>query len=311
MLTVKRPAHGVKPKYLELLVGRVRARRHRGRRCRDVGHGVIVAAFDEGPDIGLGHRRRVECLQHELAAGESRSSYALDPLGADRVEGDVVLVDSYRVRADDTAVVRGRLVIAIDDIERDLAVDLVSIRGPGADAAHARLRAAACSPAPTTPSSTPGCDRMLAVAPRRTSWQRVLVATGASDSGAIGAASGVRARPDPARREVQLVVGGHGVAARRRRARRGRRRTGRAHGRARRGRSRRHRGRRHDARGVLPRPADGRVLHRRQPGSPRSPARRPRAPCSRPTAPRRLPLRLGSPTTTMHASGVWPPRRRH
>ncbi len=52
----------------------------------------IVLAFDEGPGIGLGHRRRVEGLAHELAVlGFDVDMHVLGPEG---VAGDIVLVDS-------------------------------------------------------------------------------------------------------------------------------------------------------------------------------------------------------------------------
>ena len=43
MLTVKRPGYGVKPKFIELLVGRVARARHRRRRRRHLGHGLTPA----------------------------------------------------------------------------------------------------------------------------------------------------------------------------------------------------------------------------------------------------------------------------
>src|SRR5437868_13437560 len=106
----------------------------------------IVLAFDEGPGIGLGHRRRVEGLAHELTT--LGFTCELHVLGADAVVGDIVLVDSYRVRADDRSRVRADLVIAIDDLERDLAVDLVIDPDPGADARVHSTAAAVVAGAP-------------------------------------------------------------------------------------------------------------------------------------------------------------------
>ena len=59
-----------------------------------------------------------------------------------------MLVDSYRVRADDRSRVRADLVIAIDDLERDLAVDLVIDPDPGADARVHSTAAAVVAGAP-------------------------------------------------------------------------------------------------------------------------------------------------------------------
>jgi len=99
----------------------------------------VLLAFDEGPGIGLGHRRRCEGLAsalHPLGV-----DVELCVLGDDPVVGGVVLVDSYRLRADDEARIAADAVIAIDDIERDLAVGLVIDPDPGADADQRLLRA--------------------------------------------------------------------------------------------------------------------------------------------------------------------------
>ncbi len=98
--------------------------------------------FDVGPTAGLGHQRRMEALERAFAArgaivrmvplpdDEPLSVTASDPL-------DAIVVDSYRHRADDPSV-EADLVVALDDLDRDLEVDLVvrprpaDARGPGA-----------------------------------------------------------------------------------------------------------------------------------------------------------------------------------
>ena len=167
---------------------------------------MIVATFDEGPGAGLGHRRRVECLERELAAAGLGCD--VRALGDGRVEADVVLVDSYRVRADDPMRVRASIVIAIDDIDRDLAVDLVVDPRPGASArSHARARRALAG------ASYALVDARLRAlpAPRpRETVETVLVATGATDVQGLGAAVAselARALPDTT---VRLVVGAWG-----------------------------------------------------------------------------------------------------
>jgi spore coat polysaccharide biosynthesis predicted glycosyltransferase SpsG len=143
----------------------------------------IVCAFSEGPGVGLGHRRRVEGLGRELVA--QGLSVDARVLGDEAVTGEIVLVDSYRVRADDRSRVRGDLVIAIDDLERDLAVDLVIDPDPGADA---RVHAAATTVVAGAPYALVDAGlRSLMRAPIGPKVARVLVTTGGTDSEGVGA----------------------------------------------------------------------------------------------------------------------------
>ncbi|HVJ97644.1 MAG TPA: hypothetical protein VNC41_12515, partial [Acidimicrobiia bacterium] len=92
----------------------------------------VTLAFDEGPGIGLGHRRRVESLAQELDARGHRC--ALVSLGATAmVAGRIVVIESYRLRGDDRGRVQASVVVAIDDLHRDLDVDIVVDPSPGAD----------------------------------------------------------------------------------------------------------------------------------------------------------------------------------
>ncbi len=150
---------------------------------------TIVLAFDEGPGIGLGHRRRVEGLAQEL----SRIGFAVDLrvlreetiAGDAALVGDIVLVDSYRCRADDPSRVRAGTVIAIDDIERDLAVDLVIDPDPGADARVHSAAAAVVAGAPY--ALVDPALRALTPATINDAVQGVLVTTGGSDADGVGA----------------------------------------------------------------------------------------------------------------------------
>ena len=117
---------------------------------------------------------------------------ALHELGIERrlvsmtgpLAGDVLVIDSYRVRADDRAVVHGRVVAAVDDLDRDLAVDLVIDPSPGkTGAAHQRAShvfagTAYCLVGPGLPE--PGQVRAPADPVRR-----VLVSLGGDDGGAM------------------------------------------------------------------------------------------------------------------------------
>lgn len=98
---------------------------------------------DVGPSVGLGHRRRMFVLERELTRRNIRvGSYATD---APRPSGDatVAVVDSYLVRADDGSFPADHIV-AIDDLDRDLDVDLVvrpgavGVRQPSSSACELR-----------------------------------------------------------------------------------------------------------------------------------------------------------------------------
>ncbi len=142
----------------------------------------IVCAFDEGPGIGLGHRRRVEGLAHELE--EHGFEIEMHVLGSESVVGDIVLVDSYRLRADDRSRVRADLLIAIDDLERDLAVDFVIDPDPGADA---RVHSSAAAVVAGAPYALVDADlRALPSSPISEAVGRVLVTTGGSDADGYG-----------------------------------------------------------------------------------------------------------------------------
>ena len=169
----------------------------------------IVCAFSEGPGIGLGHRRRVESLARQLVA--LGLSVEARVLGDDAVTGEILLVDSYRVRADDRTRFRGDLVIAIDDLERDLAVDLVVDPDPGADA---RVHAAAAVVVAGAPYALVDAGlRSLTRAPIGPNVTRVLVTTGGTDSDGVGARIAVEiAGALPAVR-VRHVVGPWGRGA--------------------------------------------------------------------------------------------------
>ena len=167
----------------------------------------IVLAFDEGPGVGLGHRRRVESLALELAGFGIASE--MHVLGDESVSGDIVLVDSYRFRADDVERVRGDIVIAIDDVERDLAVDLVIDPDPGADARVHWKAAAVVAGAPY--ALVDPALRTLESAPIEDPVRRVLVTTGGADSDGIGARLASELANDLTGVEIRLVVGPWGL----------------------------------------------------------------------------------------------------
>jgi spore coat polysaccharide biosynthesis predicted glycosyltransferase SpsG len=167
----------------------------------------IVCAFDEGPGIGLGHRRRVEGLAHELdVLGFDVDMHVLGP---DAVIGDIVLFDSYRFRADDRSRVRADLVIAIDDLERDLAVDLVIDPDPGADARVHSTAAAVVAGAPY--ALIDPALRTRVVEPVREVAELLLVTTGGSDAEGLGSRVAVGLADALPGAHVRQVVGPWGM----------------------------------------------------------------------------------------------------
>jgi len=94
----------------------------------------VVIGFDTGPGVGLGHQRRMETLARAL---QRRGRVVeLRPLDDAALAAPTVVIDSYRVRGDDRSRVRGERVVAVDDLVRDLAVDVVVDPCPGATASE-------------------------------------------------------------------------------------------------------------------------------------------------------------------------------
>jgi spore coat polysaccharide biosynthesis predicted glycosyltransferase SpsG len=96
---------------------------------------LVVLASDVGGSAGLGHERRMAALAAAVRAlGLAAQERHLGP--GDEVgtgPGDATLVlDSYRIRADECTEWSGPIV-AVDDVERDLAVDLLVDPNPAGD----------------------------------------------------------------------------------------------------------------------------------------------------------------------------------
>jgi len=175
-----------------------------------VGHGVTIV-FDEGPGVGLGHRRRCEALAHALRARHVESALSpLDQAGPIAVDG-VLVTDSYLTRADDNTRFRAPHVVAIDDLERDLVVDIVVAPDPGAEASvHTRARRvlAGAEFALVDPALV-AAD----AAPIGSTVERVLVTCGASDGEAIGSRIATALATALPGTEIRLVVGPWGAFA--------------------------------------------------------------------------------------------------
>lgn len=150
----------------------------------------------------MGHRRRMEAL---AAALESRGCTAElraaeEPVTAD----DVVVVDSYRHRADDRAQFHASLVVAVDDLERDLRVDLLVDPSAERAAVHRAARVVLSGPRYAFVDrhvlAKPRCD----VAPE---VRHVLIAMGAADEQQRGPRLAQQLLELLPGAEVRLVVG--------------------------------------------------------------------------------------------------------
>jgi spore coat polysaccharide biosynthesis predicted glycosyltransferase SpsG len=122
---------------------------------------------------------------------------------------EAVVVDSYRLRADDAAFAGARVVAAVDDLARDLAVDLVIDPSPGAlGAAHRRARRVLAGAAYAL---VPPLDARVIGVPAGDPVERVLVTTGAADADGVGAAVSAALQSALPGVEVRLVVGPWGA----------------------------------------------------------------------------------------------------
>lgn len=166
----------------------------------------VVFVCDEGVGVGLGHRRRCEAVASELQLVGLDSVIVASMKGI--VAAPVVVVDSYRVRADDRRWFVPDQVIAIDDLDRDLAVDVVVLPAPGARAATYRnatvvLAGAAYSIVDPGLRGIVGCDDV------ETAYRpaRIVVTMGAADHDGVGQVVARRCAASMPNAIVQLVVG--------------------------------------------------------------------------------------------------------
>jgi spore coat polysaccharide biosynthesis predicted glycosyltransferase SpsG len=168
-----------------------------------VGDGLrVVLAYDVGPGIGLGHKRRMEALASALEAhGVTPALHEL----SGPVSGELVVVDSYRLRADDTSVVDARIVVAVDDLDRDLAVHLVVDPSPGATSENHR-RAERVLAGGQYALIDPGLLNLRPAAVGE-SVARVLVAVGGSDTAGVGPTLASDIAQSLPGATVQLAVG--------------------------------------------------------------------------------------------------------
>ena len=162
----------------------------------------VVLGYDEGPSVGLGHRRRIAALARAFRdAGVPTSELAL----TGPISGACVVVDSYRHRGDDRALIDADLVIAVDDIDRNLAVDVVVDPSPGAQAGvhvAARCVLAGARYALIGPGLPDTAPRTVGDA-----ITRVLVTLGGADQGDLGGSIATAVAALMPEADVQLAVG--------------------------------------------------------------------------------------------------------
>ena len=165
-----------------------------------------LLAYDGQPADGLGHRRRLEALAVALDAGGVQCS--LVPTG-EAIKGDLVVVDSYRFRADDRAWFDANSVAALDDLRRGLDVDIVVDPSPGAVASVHCARRVLAGPEFALVDPTLSTLATRPVAPR---VAVVLGATGGADSAGVGSGIADALVPLLPDAEIRLALGPAGAA---------------------------------------------------------------------------------------------------
>jgi spore coat polysaccharide biosynthesis predicted glycosyltransferase SpsG len=163
----------------------------------------LTLVHDFGVGCGLGHRSRMRSLQSALAARGLAANLVEATLTGPPTTDDVLVVDSYLTRADDSARYQARIVVAVDDLQRDLKVDLLVDPNPGGTTAGSRAGRLLSGPefALISPLDHPSTD------PPNGTRRRVLVTTGGGDTATTGlriAADLAALRADV---DVRVVVG--------------------------------------------------------------------------------------------------------
>lgn len=170
---------------------------------------MTTLLFDEGPGAGLGHRRRMEALASALHERGHSCRLAALPAAVVPIRARLVVVDSYRARADELPV-EARTLAAVDDLARDLAVDVLIDPSPGATGAIHRSARSVLAGGDYALVSRP--EPRVPVVPASAAVERVLVTTGATDVDGAGARMAAAVRAEVGDAEVRLVVGRWGAA---------------------------------------------------------------------------------------------------
>lgn len=161
-----------------------------------------VLLFDYGRGVGMGHQRRMEALA--IALADRGLEVHLSPSDSTETAA-VVVVDSYMHRADEPRGERPGVLAAVDDLSRDLDVDLIIDPNPGAqvsDHHKAREVLAGAAYALIDPALA-----SLPVAPVQERVRAVLVSCGAADSAGTGQQIAGMLRREIPDCDIRLAVG--------------------------------------------------------------------------------------------------------
>ncbi len=162
---------------------------------------TVALVYDEGPGVGLGHRSRMQTLARALTTRGLEVTLGTEPQPA-----DVLVVDSYLRRADDALTFPARVVVAVEDLERDLAVDLLVDPNPGGRPdAYAKAGVVLRGPRYALVPSAAGPPP-----PPQDPARLVLVTTGAADTEGAGASIAAGIVAGAPELEVRLVIGAWG-----------------------------------------------------------------------------------------------------
>lgn len=160
----------------------------------------VAVYFDSGPGAGMGHERRMQALATALEHRGMSVALATDD---EPVAAAVVVVDSYIQRADDRQRFAGSRRVAVDDLSRDLDVDLLVAPGGTTAQTSARRRVVTGLDYALLDPGLAG----LAVAASGGTVNRVLVTTGAMRGQAASRALATALVAALPTAQVRMVVG--------------------------------------------------------------------------------------------------------
>lgn len=162
----------------------------------------VALLYDSGPGVGMGHQRRMAALASALGIYEVDTQLRAFE---NRDVADIAVVDSYRVRADEPGLVSAAVVVAVDDLDRRLAVDLLVDPNPVASVRlgqPAKRSLEGPSYALLDPRIVHHATSSIVDEPRT-----LLVAMGASDDAGLGATLAGRLAFESPGWSIRLVVG--------------------------------------------------------------------------------------------------------
>lgn len=169
----------------------------------------VCLLFDAGPGIGLGHRRRMESLATSLSELGVQPDLHQLPAAVD-AHVEVLVVDSYCTDPAHLARPVGARLVAVDDLGRDLDVDVLVDPNPGPYPPRGRARRSLNGPAYALVD--PALST-LETRPIGAGIERIVVATGATDTAGTGAGLAAAVATAFPGASVALAVGPWGATA--------------------------------------------------------------------------------------------------